>query len=84
MIQKNQKQPANQSSQLRGTISDITAELINELKEMDLNPMEKIALLRTLLPYSVGKLPTALVNFSLLSGQPTSARVIELSGEGGI
>lgn len=84
MIQKNQKQPANQSSQLRGTISDITAELINELKEMELNPMEKIALLRTLLPYSVGKLPTALVNFSLLSGQPTSARVIELSGEGGI
>lgn len=83
MSKKQLPQPEQKAS-LRGTISDVTEQLLQELLSMELTPADKISLLRTLLPYSVGKLPTALVNYSVLSGQPTSARVIDLSEDGGI
>lgn len=76
--------PTQERASLRTTISEITEQLIQELHQEDLTPADKIALLRVLLPYSVGKLPTALVNYSVYSGQPTSARVIDLSEDGGI
>lgn len=69
---------------LRGNITVITEELIAELREQELTPSEKIAFLKTLLPYAVGKLPTALVNFAVISGQPVSARVIEPTKDGGV
>lgn len=83
MSKKSEKNEPEKRTPIRETISDITADLITELREMELQPMEKIALLKALLPYSVGKLPTAAINYSVCSGQPTSARIIELSKTGG-
>ena len=68
---------------LRDTINTITEKLIAELQGEELTPMEKLAFLKTLLPYSVGKLPTAAVNFQYYSGQPYSGRIVELSEDGG-
>ncbi len=71
------------NNSLRGTITQITEQLIAELQGENLTPSEKISFLKTLLPYSVGRLPNAAVNYQIRSGQPTSGRVIELSEDGG-
>lgn len=87
MSRNNEKIPKVEDMQkpnLRGNITEITEELIVELRGQELTPSEKIAFLKTLLPYAVGKLPTALVNFAVISGQPISARVIEPTKDGGI
>jgi hypothetical protein len=68
---------------LRATINGITQRLITELQEAELTPMEKLSFLKVLLPYSVGKLPTAMINYQMCSGQATSARVVELTKDGG-
>ena len=78
-----QSKPQRQGVNLRATINEITEQLITELQGAELTATEKIAFLKTLLPYSVGKLPTAAVNYQIYSGQPTSGRVIELSENGG-
>lgn len=78
---KNEKPQTQQN--LRATINEITERLITELQGAELTATEKIAFLKTLLPYSVGRLPTAAVNYQIYSGQPTSGRVIELSEDGG-
>lgn len=44
---------------LRDTINEITERLINDLQSETLTPTEKLAFLRTLLPYSIGRLPNA-------------------------
>lgn len=70
---------------LRDTINEIAEQLIAELHGAELTASEKIAFLKTLLPYSVGKLPTASVNVQIgRNGQPTSARVVELTENGGV
>ena len=74
-----------QAHSLRDNINQITEQLITELHEAELTASEKIAFLKTLLPYSVGKLPTASVNVQIgRNGQPTSARVVELTENGGV
>ena len=75
-------QPPQERS-LRDTINELTESLIVELSEETLTPMEKLALLRTLLPYAVGKLPNVAVNLAIRNGQPTSARIIEPTKDGG-
>ena len=75
--------PQGQGVNLRSTINEITEQLITELQGAELTATGKISFLKTLLPYSVGKLPTAAVNYQIFSGQPTSGRVIELSENGG-
>lgn len=70
-------------SSLRDTINELTERLINELKEANLTPTEKLAFLKALLPYAVGKLPNAALNYDFCSGQPTSARIIEPTPDGG-
>lgn len=82
-MRKTTTQKQEEKQNLRKTITELTEQLIKELQEEELTPMDKLALLRVLLPYSVGKLPTALVNYSIYSGQPTSARIVELTDEGG-
>lgn len=77
------KEVQAQQTSLRGTINEITERLIGELQEEPLTPQEKIAFLRTLLPYTVGRLPTAAVNYQIWRGQPTTARIIEPTSEGG-
>ena len=69
---------------IRETITDLAEQLVDELRQEELTPMEKLAFLRTLLPYAVGKLPNALVNYAIgYNGQPTSARIIETTEDGG-
>lgn len=68
---------------LRSTINEITQRLIEELQGAELTPLEKLALLKTLLPYSVSKLPTAAVNYEIYRGQPLSSRLIEVTEDGG-
>lgn len=60
------KLPKNKEEkrELRDTITRLTERLIQELQEEELKPMEKLALLKALLPYSVGKLPTAIISYS--------------------
>ena len=70
-------------SSLRDTINELAERLINELKEANLTPAEKLAFLKALLPYAVGKLPNAALNYDFCSGQPTSARIIEPTPDGG-
>ena len=70
-------------SSLRDTINELTQQLIDELREETLTPMEKLALLKALLPYAMTKLPTAVLNYAYSSGQPTSARIIEPTPDGG-
>lgn len=86
-------------SSLRDSINELTEKLIEELMEEKLTPTEKLAFLKALLPYSVGRLPNAAVNYKVYgsvnvagnnnstavgSGQPTSARIIEPTKDGGI
>lgn len=77
------KNKLQEKSSLRDTINGITERLISELQGEELTPMEKLAFLKTLLPYSVGKLPTAAVNLQYYGGQPFSGRIVELSEDGG-
>lgn len=70
-------------SSLRESINEIAERLIGELREEQLTPMEKLAFLKALLPYAVGKLPNAALNYDYCSGQPTSARIIEPTPDGG-
>lgn len=78
-----EKETTATGSSLRESINEIAERLINELKEEQLTPMEKLAFLKALLPYAVGKLPNAALNYDFCSGQPTSARIIEPTPEGG-
>lgn len=62
---KTSKQKPDNGNNLRETITGMTESLLREIRKEELTPMEKLALLRILLPYSVGKLPTAVVNCTL-------------------
>lgn len=74
---------ANESSSFREAINELAQELIKELREEKLTPMEKLSFLKAILPYAVGKLPNAAINYDYCSGQPTSARIIEPTPDGG-
>ena len=80
----NKLQKQEQAPSLRGTINQITEQLITELHGAELTPSEKIAFLKTLLPYSVGKLPSAVINYDMFRGQPFSGRIIEPTNRGGM
>jgi len=84
VIKKTAQDGAIQSrTGIRDTINDLTERIISELQEEKLTPMEKLALLKTLLPYAVGKVPTVAVNYRIRNGQPTSGRLIEPTEDGG-
>lgn len=80
---KETKETKETGSSLRETISELAESLINDLKGETLTPMEKLAFLKALLPYAVGKLPNVAINYDFCSGQPTSARIIEPTPGGG-
>lgn len=83
-MSKNKVQEQGQRVSLRSTINEITEQLITELQGAELTATEKIAFLKTLLPYSVGKLPSVAVNYDIYRGQPLSARIIEPTTGGGL
>ena len=70
-------------SSLRDTINELAEQLISDLQKETLTPTEKLSFLKALLPYAVGKLPNAALNYDYSNGQPTSARVIEPTKDGG-
>ena len=82
-MKANETKAKTTGSSLRESINEIAERLIDELKEEQLTPMEKLAFLKALLPYSVGKLPNVALNYDYCSGQPTSARIIEPTPDGG-
>lgn len=79
-----QPKPQPQAPSLRSTINQITEQLVTELHGEELTPSEKISFLKILLPYSVGKLPSAVINYDMFSGQPLSGRIIEPTEGGGL
>lgn len=74
-----------ENNDLRSTINEMAAKLIEELKEEELSTSEKLAFLKAILPYSVGKLPNAVLNYEKgANAQIFSARIIEPTKDGGI